>query len=305
MDGDATLDRVFRGEEIPSCLQSAEPPCQVLHVRGNLPLETVPRVAMVGSRSPSPSGRALAYEMGRGLAKGGVVVVSGLARGIDAAAQQGCVDAGGSTVGFLGCGIDVIYPRSSRELAERIPVRGAVVSEYPPGSQPLPYRFVLRNRLIAAYTQGTVVVEAGARSGALITAGAALDLGKEVWVVPGDPRRPSCRGSNRLLRDGAGVALEAADILSALGLSGRVDATPLVKQAPRGLEEHETAVWASLAGAGPADPEMLARRTGLPAAKLLEALSMLELSGFVERDEEGYSLISPGSSPSPESSRGR
>jgi DNA processing protein len=151
---------------------------------------------------------------------------------------------------------------------------------------------VLRNRLIAAYTSGTVVVEAGARSGALITAGAALDLGKEVWVVPGDPRRPSTRGSNRLLRDGAGAVLESADILAALGLLSRGWKAKLSKQAPRGLGEHEAALWASLAEEGPADPETLARRTGLPAARLLEALSLLELSGFVERDGEGYALAS-------------
>ena len=140
-------------------------------VAGTLPPEDRPRVAIVGSRAPSAGGERTTYALARGLAAAGVVVVSGLARGIDAAAHRGALDGGGVTVAFLGCGLDVVYPRSSRRLAEEIPARGALVSEYEPGAPPLPYRFVERNRLVAAYTAGTLVVEAGAKSGALITAG--------------------------------------------------------------------------------------------------------------------------------------
>jgi DNA processing protein len=148
---------------------------------------------------------------------------------------------------------------------------------------------VERNRLVAGYTQGTLVVEAGERSGALITAGFALEFGRDLWAVPGDPRRPTCRGSNRLLRDGAGVVLEAADLLVALGLGAERGVDGPVP--PAGLAPGEDRVWRSLAGLGPASAEELARRTRLPAAKLLEALSLLELAGHVKRDGEGYALV--------------
>jgi DNA processing protein len=248
---------------------------------------------MVGSRSPSPGGRRTAYEIARGLARAGVVVVSGLARGIDAASHRGALDGGGITVAFLGNGVDVIYPKSSRDLAAAIPARGALVSEYAPGTAPVPWRFVARNRLVAAYTAGTVVVEAGPRSGALITAGLAAELGRELWAVPGDPARPGTRGSNRLLRDGAGVALDALDILAGLGLAGSPE--PEGGEAPGpppGFSPAEASVWRALARGGTVDPETLTRRTGLPAAALLETLSVLELAGHVERNEEGFALAS-------------
>jgi len=278
---------------LPPAFRTVTPRCRRLYVCGSLPPEHVPKVAVVGSRTPSPSGRHTAYEMGRGLARAGVVVVSGLARGIDAAAHQGALDAGGITVAVLGSGVDVVYPRSSRELAAAIPERGALVSEYPRGTPPLPYQFVHRNRLVAAYTLGTLVVEGGARSGALITAGYAVEMSRELWAVPGDPRRPSCQGNNRLLRDGAGVVLDAADVLAAVGLAvHRLD--PGEMDPPADLSDAETAVWKSLTRRGPGDPEALSRRTGLTAAALLEALSLMELAGHIERDGEGYVLVERG-----------
>jgi DNA processing protein len=150
---------------------------------------------------------------------------------------------------------------------------------------------VHRNRLIAGLSLGTLVVEAGARSGALITAGAAVELGRELWAVPGDPRRPTCRGNNRLLRDGAAAVLDAGDLLAACGLAqtqGSVAGCEPVE--PRGLGPVERRVWQSLAVHGPADVETLSRRTRAPVAGLLEALSLLELAGRIARDGEGYRL---------------
>lgn len=294
--------RLVEGEAIPRSLQALSPPCRGLHVLGVLPADPLPRVAVVGSRTPSASGRHVAYELGRELGRAGVVVVSGMARGIDAAAHRGALDGGGTTVAFLGCGIDVVYPASSREIAERIPEQGALVSEYPSGTPPLPYQFVHRNRLVAAYTLGTVVVEGGSKSGALITAGMALEMGREVWALPGDPRRPSCRGSNRLLRDGAGVILDAGDLIAALGLrqagQGKDGQGNDGVSRPPGLSAGEEKVWDALATQGPGDPESLSRRTGLTAAALLEALSILELAGHIERDDEGYVLVRHPSLPS-------
>lgn len=276
---------------IPASLRSLPRPPNTLYVRGRLPDDAIPRIAVVGTRTPSPGGREAAYALGRDLARAGVVVVSGLARGIDAAAHRGAVDGGGISVGFLGSGIDVLYPRTSRDLARDMTVRGAVVSEYPPGVAPLGYLFVQRNRLVAGYTQGAVVVEAGARSGALITAGLALELGRAVWAMPGDPSRPSCRGSNRLLRDGAGVVLDGADLLAAVGLLAAAGpASRPVSPPPR--SQAERAVLAALEQ-GPGDAEALARGTGLDAGALMEALSLLELDRRIVRTEEGFA-VAPG-----------
>jgi DNA processing protein len=293
----ASSDRVIRGLELPFVFRELTRPCRALHVRGRLPDEASARVAIVGARSASPSGRRAAYEIAYGLARAGVTVVSGLARGIDAAAHQGALDANGITVAFLGSGLDVLYPRSSRMLAEAIPERGALVSEYPPGSPPLPYQFVERNRLIAAYTRGTLVVEAGARSGALITVAFALESGRDVWAVPGDPGRLSTLGSNRLLRDGAGCALEAADLIAALGLGGFPregepgSGSEEIPPAPPGLSHAEDRVWRALREAGTAGPELLSRLTSLPVAQLLEALSFLELGGHIRREGDGFSPV--------------
>jgi DNA processing protein len=175
--------------------------------------------------------------------------------------------------------------------------RGAVVSEYGPGIPPLSYQFVHRNRLVAGYTLGTVVVEAGGKSGALITAGLAAALGREVWAVPGDPLRPSCRGSNRLLRDGAGVVLDGQDLLAAIGLleasagSRGSFAAPLPART-----EAEGRILAAL-GEGAGDAEALARRTGLPAGALMEALSRLELDRLIARTEEGFAVASRRGAP--------
>ncbi len=279
----------LEARDLPPCLAGLTPPCVRLFIQGTLP-RGAPRIAIVGSRAPSASGAHAAYEIAWGLGRAGVVVVSGLARGIDSAAHRGALDAGGQTVAFLGSGFDQLSPRSARELGTRIRGQGALVSEYPPAMAALPYRFVHRNRLIASYSQGTLVVEGGAKSGALITAGMALERGREVWVVPGDSRRPSCRGSNRLLRDGAAAVLEADDLLAALGLLGAAGTGEETPIEPPGLSRPERDVWRALAERGPADPETLSRRSGLTTSALLQALSLLELAGRVRRDGSGYAL---------------
>lgn len=291
---DAKDVRCLTGEAVPASLRALPRPCRELHVAGELSPEAVPKIAIVGSRAASPGGEQVAYEIAFALAKHGAVVVSGLARGIDSAAHRGALDAGGSTVAFLGNGIDVVYPKSSRRLGEEILRRGAIASEYPLGAPPLPYRFVERNRLVAGYSLGTLVVEAGARSGALITAGISAGLGRELWAVPGDPRRPSCRGSNRLLRDGAGVVLDALDVLVSVGLAQAGRDRVANSAVPPGLSRNETATWRCLAVHGAADTETLSRRSGLTAAALLEALSLLELAGHITREGEGYALAVRG-----------
>ena len=177
-------------------------------------------VAVVGSRAPTAAGKEFARGLAADLSLQGVTVVSGMARGIDAAAHEGALEAGGKTVAVLGCGVDVLYPPEAGRLRENILVRGAVVSEFPPGTQPLPWRFPARNRLISGMARAVVVAEAPAKSGALITAGFALEQGREVMAVPGSPLFPHTEGSNRLLQEGAAMVTGAEDVLLALGWTG-------------------------------------------------------------------------------------
>src|SRR5207253_2022399 len=177
-----------------------------------------PSVAVVGARACSGYGATVARSLGRDLAAAGLVVVSGLARGIDGEAHRGALEAGGLTVGVLGCGIDRDYPAAHAELARRIGERGLLVSEYAPGVEPAPWRFPARNRIISGLARATVVVEAREASGALITADFALEEGREVFAVPGEITSALSAGTNALLRLGATPLTSAADVLEALGL---------------------------------------------------------------------------------------
>ena len=171
---------------------------------------------MIGSRRPSEYGRTVAYALGRGLGAAGVPVVSGLALGIDAVAHRGCLDGGGRTVAVLACGVDVPYPRTNRALYERIRERGAVVSEMPPGTRPRRWLFPARNRIMAALGRLTVVVEAAERSGTLITADCAAEIGRDVAAVPGRVTSDAAAGTNGLLRNGAALVTGAQDVLDLL-----------------------------------------------------------------------------------------
>ncbi len=176
-------------------------------------------VAIVGSRRATPQGLALARDLAAALVERGAVIVSGLAHGIDAAAHEGALRAGGTTVAVLGCGVDVPYPRRNRDLARRIRERGALVSEYWPGTPPAPWRFPARNRIVAGLAGAVAVVEAGRRSGALITADFALELGRPVLAVPGWPGAVASEGCNALLRAGAALLETAEDVIAEM--SGR------------------------------------------------------------------------------------
>ncbi len=200
----------------PSLLKTIEDPPPVLYVKGELGDPTVPTVAMVGSRRPSTYGKVVAAQLARELAECGVTVVSGLARGIDSTAHLGALEGGGQTIAVLGCGLSYMYPPENLRLAERISRQGAVVSEFPMATKPDRLNFPLRNRTISGCSLGTVVVEAGERSGALITAQWALEQGREVLAVPGNVTAPTSRGTNRLIKMGAKLVERAEDILEEL-----------------------------------------------------------------------------------------
>lgn len=263
----------------------------LLHVRGARSITELceePAVAVVGARRGSRSGEEFAFALARGLASAGVAVISGLALGIDAAAHAGALAAGGRTVGVLGCGIDRVYPRQNTTLALQIVASGALVSEWGEGVEPAPWRFPVRNRLIAALASVTVVVEATRRSGALITADHALALGRDVLAVPGSAWSPLGEGVNALLRAGATPATSLEDVLDALGLSapGAVRASALPDAAPIVPGGAAGRAWRALR-AEPSTPDTLALRLGLDGAELARVLVVLELEGLLAREPDG------------------
>jgi DNA processing protein len=239
-----------------------------------------PSVAVVGARSCSPYGSSVARTLGRDLAAAGLVVVSGLARGVDGEAHRGALEAGGTTVAVLGCGVDRVYPAAHSELARRVVESGLIVSEYAPGVEPAPWRFPARNRIIAGLAGATVVVEARERSGALITADLALEEGREVFAVPGEITSALSAGTNALLRTGATALTSAADVLEAFGIT---PAEPQVTE----LSPAAEFVLAQLRDR-PAAPDELSRMHGVPAAEVATALAELELASLVDEQAGVY-----------------
>jgi DNA processing protein len=280
--------RRLRRRELPELLGQIPDPPRALYLRGAGDVEVLgrPAVAIVGARACSTYGAQVARILGRDLAAAGLVIVSGLARGVDGEAHRGALDAGGVTVAVLGCGIDRDYPAAHGELARRICERGLVVSEYEPGVEPAPWRFPARNRIIAGLTAATVIVEARERSGALITADFALEDGREVFAVPGEITSMLSTGTNRLLRQGATPLASAEDVLELFGLSAaqRPPARELGSAATRVLER--------LAD-GAVSADELARATALEPGTLAAGLAELELAGLVAEAEGRYRAVTP------------
>jgi DNA processing protein len=255
----------------------------LLLVRGEVALLRAPSVAIVGSRAPSAYGRAVAERFAAGIARAGVAVVSGLATGIDGVAHRAALEAGGPTLAVQACGPDLVYPRRHRELAERIAVRGALVTELAPGTPPKPAHFPFRNRLISALALAVLVVEARVRSGSLVTARHAADQGVDVYAVPGPLGAPTSEGTNELLRDGAYVALEPEDLLRPLGV-----AEPARRRRARraGGDPAHRGIVAALREA-PATLDELAERLGSAPERLALDVVELELSGAIAEDRDG------------------
>jgi DNA processing protein len=260
--------------DYPLLLTEIFDPPPVLYVRGRLEADEGERsVAVVGARAATPAGRALARAMSRELAAAGATIVSGLARGIDTAAHQGALDASGRTVALLGCGLDRVYPPENATLARAIEADGAIVSEFPLATPPLPHHFPQRNRLIAGWSRGVVVVEAARRSGALNTARTAADEGRDVMAVPGHPSQAAWEGTNQLLRDGAALVRDARDVAAELGFELP---TP-------GTQPIQDPLLAALRRDAPLSLEALQARSGLETPELLARLSRLELRDEVRR----------------------
>ncbi|NPV71223.1 MAG: DNA-protecting protein DprA [Firmicutes bacterium] len=244
--------------------------------------DRTPWVAVVGSRKATPYGRSMAAALARDLSLSGVVVVSGMAAGIDSCAHRGALDGGGPTVAVLGTGVDVPYPRANAALLESIIHSGAVVSEYPMGSQPEPWRFPARNRIISGMCEATVVVEAGESSGALITADFALEQGREVLAVPGPAGAAMSRGTNGLIRSGAGLVETAADVLEPLGLETSGGGTGRGTGCGAQPSVEEGAVMEALRE-GPMSVGEVAQSTGMDLPGVMGSLTKLEIMGLVCR----------------------
>lgn len=276
----------------PARLRELPDPPPLLWVRGAPEALAGPCIALVGPRAPSVYGRHVARSVAAALARLGVVIVSGLARGIDAEAHEAALEAGGRTVAFQACGPDRVYPEVHRGLADRIAASGAVVSELPAGVAPRKHHFPLRNRLISGCSRALVVVEARARSGSLVTARHAADQNVAVLAVPGPIYAATSEGTNRLIRDGAAPLLEIDDVLEAAGLEVRT-APPGPETERGGLERR---VCAALEEA-PLDRDELARRLGCTPGELAPALLELEVAGRVAADPSDGRLRSLGRVP--------
>jgi DNA processing protein len=262
-----------------------------LRSRGHWPPPDGSRVAIVGSRRPSPYGEAVAEQVAAELAQAGVVVVSGLAVGIDSAAHRGAINGGGVTVAVMGTGVDIVYPAVNLKLAEEIIASGgALVSQFPDGTLPRRHNFPARNYTIAALSDVVVVVEAAEASGALITAEAALDLHKEVMAVPGSIFSPLSVGAHALIRDGAALVQNARDVLAVLHVTRDVLDDPLAttKGLRFTLPRERDGILSHLSDVLPLNAAEIAGKLQLPIAEVLGRLTSLELDGAVRRHGGGY-----------------
>lgn len=292
--------------DYPALLAESPSPPAVLFISGDADLLWHPQIAIVGSRNPTAGGRETAADFAATFARSGLIVTSGLADGIDAAAHAAALDTGCATIAVVGTGPDRVYPARNRDLAARIRAAGCIVSEFAPGTSARPDHFPRRNRIIAGLALGTLVVEAAQRSGALITARNASEAGREVFAIPGSIHNPLARGCHRLIRDGAALVETAADVVDALGpaaqrlassLRGRLSeaaASPMAAEPGDGgsnggsrLDPQHSRLLAAL-GHDPVGIDQLAERTGLTVGELSSMLLLLELEGVVSAQHGRY-----------------
>jgi DNA processing protein len=290
----------YGAEEYPVRLQALVDPPPLLFLRGKRPVPEGRVVAIVGSRRATPVGRRTAERLARELSGTGVTVVSGLALGIDGAAHRGALAGEGGTVAVLGSGPDHPHPPGNSALFERILEQGLVVSEFPPGEPPRPYHFPRRNRVIAALSRAVVVVEAAEKSGALITVDHALDLGLDVFAVPGSVESPQAAGTNALIRDGAHLLTRGDELLEVMGWSVPRRALPHFSAAGSSSDDAPSRLGSprgvsAVLGATPQSLESLVEAFGQSAATLLAELTRAELAGEALRSDGGW--VSGRSSP--------
>jgi DNA processing protein len=288
----------FNDPRYPPLLRSVPDSPLALYVSGNVDVLADPHLAIVGSRNPTPSGRDAAFDFAASLAARGLGIVSGLAEGIDAAAHRGALQAQGITLAVLGTGIDQVYPPGNRALSEEIELRGALITEFAWGMPPRRGNFPRRNRIIAALSLGTLVVEAARRSGSLISARLANTLGREVFAIPGSIYSPLSRGCHELIKSGAKLVENVDDILSELNFSAYFDggfrtaASTSVTPAPTAGMDKDRKILLDALGFDPVDLDTLVVRTGFKPEAVSSMMLILELEGHVQAAPGGrYSRV--------------
>jgi len=275
----------FNDPAYPDRLRHICDPPPLLYVKGGLAPEDLNSISIVGTRRATHYGKTAAVKLAGDLARLGVTIISGLAYGIDAAAHKGALDAGGRTLAVLGCGVDVVYPRSNEKLYEQIPASGAVISELPMGTQPDPGFFPMRNRIVSGISLGTLVIEAPLKSGALITARYALEHGREVFAVPGSIFSPYNEGCHKLLKDGAKLVENVYDIIAEVERNIEGNAPPdqepaTPKEIPLKPDEKKIFNFLSMV---PAHIDMIGEECGLSASQTAAALMVLEIKGLAQQ----------------------
>ena len=273
--------RIISSRDFPSPLAESELGYPALFFQGDLTALSGPKIAIVGTRSASTYGKACAQKFGEALARAGVTIVSGGALGIDAAAHKGALKADGRTIAVMPCGLDISYPVSNASIFEQIQRRGGLVSQYALGTTVFDFRFLERNHLIAALADALLVVEAPGKSGSLVTANAANELGRDVFVVPANIDQKSFYGSFNLIRDGATLVDHPNQILEALGIEGALEM-------PAAAASTVAQQILNVLTVEPMPGELIQERTGLATDILLTELTMMELDGSVIRDGRGY-----------------
>lgn len=287
LEGSGTTLLVRGAANYPPLLALAPDPPLMLFVRGQPEVLTLPALAIVGSRNPTAPGRRDAEAFANTLGGAGFTIVSGLALGIDAAAHQGALAAGASTVAVCATGLDRVYPARHLELATRIMARGALISEFAPGTRPLRHHFPLRNRIIAGLSLGTLVVEAAAQSGSLITARLAGEAGRSVFAIPGSIHNPLAKGCHRLIRDGATLVENAADVVAELGNVTGIALAAVEASADAHTDDPEHARVFGEVDWAPTPIDAIVERSGLTMAVVSSTLLMLELQGRVAAQAGG------------------
>ena len=276
----------------PARLREIYDPPPLLYVRGNVELLNRHSISVVGARRPTPYGNQMAERISKDLADRGLVIASGLARGIDASAHRGALaSACGATIGVLGCGIDVVYPKENRKIFEQIEQRGAIISEFPIGTFPAPQNFPIRNRIIAGMSLGVVVVEGAQYSGSLITARLAMEFGREVFAVPGHVTQPSSFGPNQLIKQGAKLITGWEDVVEELPTPVRAELMPVedIPQEQRSalveeaLGPTERPLYGLLSVDEARHVDDLVENSGLSSSEVLAALFDMELRGVVRQ----------------------
>ncbi len=281
----------FNDPRFPSLVNEIPNPPLGLFVKGRSELLQNPQLAIVGSRNASPSGNRTAFAFAAELADTGLTITSGLASGIDSQAHQGCLSRNGHTVAVIGTGIDRIYPKSNRNLYREVAGKGVIVTEFPPGAPPLPHNFPLRNRIISGLSLGVLVVEAGIRSGSLITARLAAEQGREVFAIPGSIHIVTSRGCHFLIRQGAKLVESIADILEELQHFGNLSSSVKNEMEPSVKTAGDKNPLYNLIDYAPVSMERIIEQSGLTAEQVSSILTDMELQGLIVETNGSYQRL--------------